>query len=179
MSTLRTERLVLTPTHPDLFEGIWRAVERSLAELRLWMPWAVEPDPEKTLAFVRDANKQWEVGLERNFTLLYEAEVCGHCSLDHPDPLNHNYEIGYWMRSDLCGRGLTTEGARAVIDFAFEELGTHRIELHAGTVNKASIRVAEKLGFQREGVLREAGWGANGFHDQYVYGLLARDRHPR
>lgn len=71
-----------------------------------------------------------------------------------------------------------TEAGRAVISFAFEVLDVHRIELHAGVSNKPSIRVAEKLGFQREGVLREAGRGAGGFYDAFVYGLLTTDVRP-
>jgi ribosomal-protein-serine acetyltransferase len=179
MTVLETPRLVLRPTHPELFDGIWTAVERSLTELRVWMPWAVEPDREQTLSFTEHAATEWEGGHERHFTLTYEGEVCGQCSLDHPDPLHSNYELGYWLRSDLCNRGLMTEGARAVVSFAFDELGAHRIELHAGVGNRSSIRVAEKLGFQREGVLREAGRGAEGFHDSYVYGLLASDSRPQ
>lgn len=93
----------------------------------------------------------------------------------HADPLHSNYEMGYWLRSDLCGRGLMTEAAKAIVEFAFVDLKIHRVELHAGTENHASIRVAQKLGFKREGVLREAGRGAGGFYDSYVFGLLSSD----
>jgi RimJ/RimL family protein N-acetyltransferase len=94
MTVLETPRLVLRPTHPELFDGIWAAVERSLTELRVWIPWAVEPDREQTLSFTEHAATEWEGGHERPFTLIYQDEVCGQCSLDHPDPLHSNYEIG-------------------------------------------------------------------------------------
>jgi ribosomal-protein-serine acetyltransferase len=179
MTVLETERLVLRPTHPELFDGIWVAVQASLLELERWMAWAVEPDADRTRDFTQHAATEWDSGNERHFTLFHRNEVCGQCSLDHPDPLHANYEMGYWMRSDLCGQGLMTEGAGAVVSFAFDELRVHRIELHAGTENRPSIRVAEKLGFRREGLLRGAGRGASGFHDVYVYGLLSVDRQQR
>ncbi len=176
MTVLETERLLLRPTHPELFEGVWSAVQASLPELRPWMAWAVDPDPHETGAFLERAAHEWNDGHERHFTLIYDNEVCGQCSLDHFDPLLSNSEMGYWLRSDLCGLGLMTEGASSVIEFAFQELKLHRIELHAGTDNRPSIRVAEKLGFKQEGVLREAGRGAGGFYDVYVFGLLSTDR---
>lgn len=175
MTVLETDRLLLRPTHPDLFEAMWAAVEASLPELRRWMPWAIEADPDGTRAFTERAAEEWEHGHERHFTLIHKEEVCGQCSLDHADPLHSNYEMGYWMRSDVCGQGLMTEAAKEVVRFAFDDLDVHRIELYAGTENKPSIRVAEKLGFKREGVLREAGRGGGGFYDSYVYGLLKTD----
>lgn len=142
------------------------------------MPWAVRPDPKETEAFVERATKEWRIGRERHFMVLYEDQVCGQCSLDHADLPHSSYEMGYWMRSDLCGKGLMTEAAREVVRFGFAELDIHRIGLRAGTQNAASIRVAEKVGFKREGVLRDAGRGAAGFHDSYVYGLLRTDLRP-
>ncbi len=175
MTSLKSPRLSLEPTNPAYFEGFWRSVLESVDELRVWMPWAVEPDEKVALDFLTKAEHEWNEGLERHFTLFYQGEVCGQCSLDTADAMYSSYEIGYWLRSDLCGRGLMTEAARAVVSFGFDEVGMHRIALLAGTENAASIRVAEKLGFKREGVLREACRGAGGFYDAYAYGLLRSD----
>lgn len=175
MAFLETERLVLRPTHPDLFDELWAAIEASLPELRHWMPWAITPDQKRTRAFLERAAEEWQSGHERHFTVIYEDQVCGQCSLDHADLLNASYEMGYWMHSDLCGRGLMTEAAREVVRFGFAELDIHRIGLRAGTKNTGSIRVAEKVGFKREGILRDAGRGAGGFHDSCVFGLLVTD----
>src|SRR3990170_7811834 len=120
MTILETSRLVLKPTHPGWFEDLWSAVERSRTELGVWMHWAIEPDADEQLDFMRKAEREWKEGHERHFTLFYEGSACGHCSLDHADPGLSNFEIGYWMRSDLCGRGLMTEAVREVVDFGFE-----------------------------------------------------------
>jgi ribosomal-protein-serine acetyltransferase len=172
---LRTDRLELRPSEPAFFDEFWASTERSLEELAPWMPWALTRDPNATRAFLARARDSWRAGTDRAFTVFIDGEACGHCALDHFDPLVRSCEIGYWLRSDLCGRGLMTEAAGAVVDYGFDELGVHRIELHAGIGNHASNRIAAKLGFRYEGVLREAGFGADGHFDMNVYGLLATD----
>ena len=62
--------------------------------------------------------------------------------------------IGYWMAPQARGRGRTTAALRALSRWAIEELGLGRVELATDLDNIASQRVAEKAGFQREGVLR-------------------------
>jgi RimJ/RimL family protein N-acetyltransferase len=62
--------------------------------------------------------------------------------------------IGYWMAPEARGRGRTTAALRALSRWAIEELGLGRVELATDLDNIASQRVAEKAGFQREGVLR-------------------------
>jgi RimJ/RimL family protein N-acetyltransferase len=62
--------------------------------------------------------------------------------------------IGYWCVRDARGRGFTTHALRLLCRWALEELELERLELFTDPDNHASQRVAEKVGFQREGVLR-------------------------
>ena len=66
----------------------------------------------------------------------------------------HVGEVGYWLRSEVRGRGLTGRAVVLVSRWSFEELGCERLQLRADSDNLASQRVAEKAGFTREGVLR-------------------------
>ena len=63
-------------------------------------------------------------------------------------------EIGYWVKADARGRGVATRALALVARFAFDELGAGRVQLTTEPDNVASQRVAEKVGFTREGVLR-------------------------
>jgi RimJ/RimL family protein N-acetyltransferase len=173
---LRTARMELHPTAPGFADGLWAAIQSSLRELAPWMAWAVDPSEEDTRSFAERSVDNWDSGAAYNFTIVVDGVAAGQCGLDRVDSLANQCEIGYWMRSDLAGRGLMTEGAAAVVSLAFDEAGLHRIELHAGLKNLASNRIAEKLGFQREGILRDRGLGAGGYYDMYVYGLLESDR---
>jgi RimJ/RimL family protein N-acetyltransferase len=70
----------------------------------------------------------------------------------HPD--QNQGEIGYALAPDARGRGIATRALDLVTRYALEELGLERVELQIATDNDASIRVAEKCGYRREGVLR-------------------------
>lgn len=175
---LRTERLELRPSAPEHVDEIWEAVQSSQAELEVWMSWAIEPSRESTLDFLRRSADEWSSGREKNFTIFMDGSACGGCSLMRIDRLSMTAEIGYWMRSDLCRRNLMTEAAAAVVDFGFYQEGLHRIELRAGVENRASIRVAEKLGFRKEGTHRHDARGASGFYDSHSFARLITDPRP-
>lgn len=113
-----------------------------------------------------------------NFAIVVDGSPAGTISLHNHVPALQRAEMGYWLRSDLCGRGLMTEAGSAVVEFGFESLRLHRIELHAGTGNVGSARVAEKLGFAREGLLRHGSRGSDGWYDVFVYGLIEDDPRP-
>jgi RimJ/RimL family protein N-acetyltransferase len=82
-------------------------------------------------------------------------------------------EVGYWIRADARGRGLTTRALLLVARHAFAK-GAARVQLRADPENVASCRVAEKAGFTREGLLRQAHWNPRlGRHQDWVmYSLL-------
>src|SRR5690606_1446206 len=62
--------------------------------------------------------------------------------------------IGYWMGERYAGKGLMHEALRLIIPFAFEQLRLHRLEAACIPSNTRSMRLLEKAGFQREGLLR-------------------------
>ena len=84
-------------------------------------------------------------------------------------------EIGYCLRRDHWRRGIAEEALRVIITFGFEEMQLNRIHACCWVENVASIRLIEKLGFQREGVLRDEYWQDGAFHDEALYALLRRD----
>ena len=82
-------------------------------------------------------------------------------------------ELGYFLSKDNTGKGFATEAARGVIRFAFEHLKVARIELHCAADNQASMKVAERCGFQLEGRLRQRHHKKDGTRiDRLWYGLL-------
>jgi RimJ/RimL family protein N-acetyltransferase len=176
---LATPRLTLQRVDSSLTEQLMPAIESSHAELDRWMGWAADATLASTIDFARQAAVAWDEGSRYEFYLLRNRVPVGTMGVHRVDPILSSAEMGYWIRSDLAGQGLTTEAASAVVSFSFDDVGLHRLELHAGVGNHGSIRVAEKLGFQREGVLRHGSRGIDGFHDAIVFGLLATDPRPQ
>ncbi|MGE8232667.1 MAG: GNAT family N-acetyltransferase [Stenotrophomonas sp.] len=84
-------------------------------------------------------------------------------------------EIGYSLHPDWQGRGLASEALQLVLGYAFNKLGLRRIEADIDPRNLPSCRLVERLGFVREGLLRER-WHVNGeICDSAIYGLLRQD----
>lgn len=101
--------------------------------------------------------------------------IVGHATLFHIVEEHHRGEIGYSMHRALWGRGLATEAVRLLVGFAFERGGLRRLEADADPRNVGSLRVLEKVGFRREGYLRERWELAGELQDAVVFGLLRRE----
>lgn len=83
--------------------------------------------------------------------------------------------IGYWIGERYAGRGLMTDAVKVLARFSFETLRLHRIEAACIPDNARSIRVLEKAGFQREGLLRSYLRINDLWQDHYLYARIADD----
>jgi RimJ/RimL family protein N-acetyltransferase len=100
-------------------------------------------------------------------------EVIGDIALQNIDGMNRNANIRIAIFSqDHQGRGLGTEAMRLLLDYGFGILNLHRIELNVFSYNARAIRAYEKLGFQREGVQREALYYNHQYHDSIIMSIL-------
>jgi RimJ/RimL family protein N-acetyltransferase len=129
--------------------GLLAAVERSLPELRQFMPWAVEePTLASVEAYLADA---WTATPPETFGFgLFDAagEVVGAFGL-HGRRGPGILEIGYWVRSDRTGRGYATAAARALTDVSFDSFpGVFRVEIRCDPANVASAAIPPKLGYR-------------------------------
>lgn len=84
-------------------------------------------------------------------------------------------EIGYATRRDRWRRGLTTDAVVTMLGFAFETLELHRIQAACGPENTASRALLERLGFQREGVMRDHVFTNGAWRDSILYSLLSHE----
>lgn len=100
------------------------------------------------------------------------GQIAGSIGLFHADWEVRSVEIGYGVRSGARGKGYASEALSAVARWALTEGGMQRVWLTVNTDNPASLRVAEKSGFHREGTLRRAGLEDDGLHDLAVFSLL-------
>lgn len=81
-------------------------------------------------------------------------------------------ELAYWITPREWNNGYATTASSLLLDYAFDELGLHRIEASAFASNEASRRVLEKLGFTKEGTARKAVLVDGEWVDKIHFGLL-------
>ncbi len=84
-------------------------------------------------------------------------------------------EWGFAMGSQFWGSGIFTEGARLVLDFAFDVIGANRLEARAAVANGRGNAALRKIGAVQEGVLRHSFLRHGKYHDQVLWGILAED----
>jgi len=110
---------------------------------------------------------------------LDDDALIGACSLFALSREHGRAEIGYALRREFWGRGLAQEMLDLALAHAFDAIGLNRIEADIDPENAASCRLVERLGFTREGLMRERWRVGGGVQDTALYGLLAREWHGR
>jgi ribosomal-protein-alanine N-acetyltransferase len=112
-----------------------------------------------------------ELGIERNS----DSVLVGRCTLFGLHVPSRRAEVGYALGRPYWGAGYMHEALQALLEHAFQRLDLNRLEADIDPRNAASARTLERLGFQKEGHLRER-WIVNGeISDTGLYGLLRRE----
>jgi RimJ/RimL family protein N-acetyltransferase len=170
---LKTRRLVIRPPRLGDERAIYPAVAESMRELSRWMPWATRDYDAKTCrAYVRGAVRDYAAGRDYGLVMFTrDGHFVGGTGFHVRGPRDAPYyEIGYWCRSALAGRGYVTEAARALLRYAFRAPEVYRVEIRCDPRNRASERVIRKLGLKKEGHFRKVVRGTGGaMRDQLVF----------
>lgn len=99
-------------------------------------------------------------------------KMLGKCVLFHLDKRHRRAEIGFILNRDHWRQGVMNQALRAILDFAFSNLGLHRIEADVDPANSGSLALLEKLGFKREGLFRGRWYVGGQWHDSVMLGLV-------
>mgnify|MGYP003398634504 CR=1 FL=1 len=103
-------------------------------------------------------------------------QLIGHISLYAIRRLPYSSAfVGYSLDQNYVGRGIATDAVTLVLELAFNTLNLHRVEAYVTPENGASVRVLEKSGFHREGLLRELLYINGQWVDHYMYAMLQKD----
>lgn len=104
-----------------------------------------------------------------------DGRVCGAVTLKEINHMMNYAEIGYQVSEDYHGRGIMTAALRILLDQIFEKTALRRIMAYVHDQNVASCRVLEKLGFQKEGLLREHFIINGKAENEFLFALLKSD----
>lgn len=171
-------RVTLQPLRLADAAALFEAVRESLAELSAWMPWCrADYSIEETRAYLRLQPARWRKGEEYSFAVreASSGRLLGGCGVNQVDRAALRANLGYWVRSDACGRGVASAAARLLAQYALATLDLERLEIIAAVDNRASQRVAEKIGAVREGIARRRVRVHGRQSDAVVFSLVRED----
>lgn len=154
---------------PDLY-----AIFSHMEVMRYWSSPAMK-QPEEAEALLAQIHRYFEEKtlFQWGVALREDGRVIGTCTLAELDQRNRRAAIGYALNREHWGKGLMEEALVALLDFAFSGLNLHRLEADVDPRNERSITLLEKLGFEREGYLRER-WLAQGEVQDSIVELRVR-----
>lgn len=170
-------KLVL-PTERDAAE-LCAVVRENLAELKLWMPWATDDySINSAREFIRGNLSEFATTGIFGTTVVFDEKIVGIISFHHLDQTNKSAHLGYWLAKTAQGKGLMTKCCRVLVNYLFEEMELNRVQINCNVENAKSRRVAERLGFQLEGILRQIEFCNDRYGDWAVYAMLEKDWKP-
>jgi len=161
---------------PEMFA----LIEASRESLRKWLPWV---DTTLTLddskMFIMRATDQFYSDTGVHCAIFYKGRMAGIIGCVKMDLGNRTGEIGYWLGDAYRGMGIMTTVCTAMLEYLFESMFLNRVEIRCAPENIKSIAVPIRLGFKKEGVVRQAAWLNDRFIDLAIYGMLAEEWHER
>ena len=175
LPTIDADRILLRWISRDDVDALYRI----FSDVEVMRYWSTPPLTDRNAAvdllqdihdgFGRQSMLKWGIALRQGNALI------GTTTLYNLDFGNRRAEMGYALSRDHWRRGYMREALQALLTYAFEVLDLRRIEADVDPRNTASIQTLERLGFQREGFLRER-WEVNGeIQDALFYGLIRRE----
>lgn len=178
---LTTERLILREIMPEDVEDIFAI--RSDYEVTRYnggAPYTTLEQAETLIEGIASAYAD-ERSIRWGITLKGKDRVIGMVGYNYWIRQDYRGSIGYDLARAYWGHGIMTEAVHGIVRFGFTRMGLNRIEADATSINLGSIRVLEKVGFQREGTQREQYYEDGDFYDLTLFALLRKDyikQHP-
>jgi ribosomal-protein-alanine N-acetyltransferase len=176
--TLHTARLRLRPFVDADADALF-ALHSSAYVLRYWdaPPWS---EPARAGRFIEVCRQLANDGTGARVAMdrLSDGTFVGWCGLSRWNPDYRSAALTYCLDDAAWGHGYATEAARALLRWAFDTLDLNRVQAETDTRNVTSARVLAKLGFVREGTLREDCVVNGEVSDSWVFGLLRREWLP-
>jgi [ribosomal protein S5]-alanine N-acetyltransferase len=172
---LTTPRLLLRPFElSDASRVKKMAGHKAIADTTLNIPYPYEDGMAEQWILTHES--QSEAGELINFavTLSHTQELIGSIGLIINKRFNHA-ELGYWIGKKYWNNGYCTEAARAMFEFAFNQLDLNKVIANHISRNSSSGKVMRKIGMKKEGLLKEHVIKWDKYEDVVIYGILKEE----
>jgi len=173
LPTLRGSKVILRWLTADDVDALYEIF--SDPEVARYLAIARQKSREETEQFLDGIHEGYRTSTLYQWGIEHGGGIVGTCTLGGIDWENRRAEIGFALDRAAWGQGLMPDALTALIDHAFGEMNLHRIEADVDPRNSASLRLLERLGFRREGYLRERYFKDGEIQDSVMFGLLRSD----
>lgn len=157
-------------------EPLYTVVKENRMYLREWLPWV---DGMRTVddfrRYINSSRQRYANEQELGYIIMAGEQLIGRIGLHNIDLRNQSASIGYWLAQQWVGQGIMTRCCKALIRNCFTKHGLNRIEIRCGTENFKSQAIPERLGFKKEGIIRQGEFVNSRFIDLLVYALLKNE----
>ena len=152
---------------------LFQLIESNRAYLRNFLPWLDVCRTElEELRFIEELTEKFLDSKSLDLSILYNGKIAGVCGTHEIDWSNRKTSLGYWIGETFQGHGIVTQSCESLIKYIFDELKLHRIEIYCAVDNLKSQKIAERLGFKKEGVLTDAENLYGKYIDLILYSLI-------
>lgn len=155
---------------------LFQLVESNRTHLREWLPWVDSiTSSHQYFPIINAWLKQYADHKGLNAGIRFNGKLVGVISLNSIDWNNQQTTLGYYLGKGYEGKGIMTRTVQAILSYIFLHLHLHRVEVRCGVHNTKSRAIPERLGFIKEGVIRDGEFLYDHYHDLVVYGMLSQD----
>ena len=173
-----TEVIAIRPYNAGDIPMLLEAVQESMKELHAGLPWCrPEYNIHDSAEFIARHEEEWRNGEQYSFIIHARANgmFLGGVGINFINRVHKFANLGYWVRTRATRHGVATAAVKLAAQFAFSELELSRLEIVTALQNKASQRVAEKVGALREGVVRRRLLVDGESENAVLYSLVPED----
>jgi len=168
--------LYLAPLTVAHGAALFSLVDSNRMFLATWLPWVpFSRTLQHSVDFIHTTQKQMELKQGFHGGIFFHGQLVGVLGFHAISRTHKHASIGYWLGEPFTGKGLMTRAVKRLVRHAFVDEDLHRIEIRCAVKNRSSVAIPKRLGFQKEGLLRQCEKVNGVYHDHEIYALLRGD----
>lgn len=137
---------------------------------------SIKPSLEDEIVFLSQNAKKRKKNFEHNYTIIYDKKIAGAVGIKINQHSVHVGGIGYFIDENFWNKGIASSAVKLIEQIGFNELNLERIEILMIPENISSVRVAEKCGYKKEGLLSNRIFNEGKYHDAYLYAKVKKEQ---
>lgn len=157
-------------------EEMFKSIDSNREHLGKYLPWVDSTETvEDTISFIKNSKKKYAANDGFDASIWYKGEFAGVIGFHGINPSIKEISIGYWLDENYVGKGIMTKACIEFINYAFTIYNLNRVVIRCAEDNLKSRAIPERLGFTKEGIIRDGELLKDGYVNCVIYGMLRKE----